>query len=105
MERVIADTGFVVALANRLDDRHADVAPIYAQLRSYSQAVEGYGLNQFSNTLPLTKPTHERRMGNYPKICYAGLRAVPGGNAQRIIRGRVVCVMAAGKSWKRESDC
>ena len=31
MERVIADTGFVVALANRLDDRHADVAPIYAQ--------------------------------------------------------------------------
>jgi uncharacterized protein len=31
MERVIADTGFVVALVNRLDDRHADVAPIYAQ--------------------------------------------------------------------------
>ena len=31
MERVIADTGFVVALANRLDDRHADVVPIYAQ--------------------------------------------------------------------------
>lgn len=31
MERVIADTGFVVALANRLDNRHADVAPIYAQ--------------------------------------------------------------------------
>ncbi|OIP69215.1 MAG: twitching motility protein PilT [Oscillatoriales cyanobacterium CG2_30_40_61] len=33
MERVIADTGFVVALANRLDQRHADVTPIYLQYR------------------------------------------------------------------------
>ncbi|MGF1515543.1 MAG: type II toxin-antitoxin system VapC family toxin [Elainellaceae cyanobacterium] len=31
MERVIADTGFVVALANRSDNRHGDVAQIYLQ--------------------------------------------------------------------------
>lgn len=31
MERVIADTGFVVALANLSDRRHADVSPIYLQ--------------------------------------------------------------------------
>ena len=31
MERVIADTGFIVALANRSDKRHTDVAPIYLQ--------------------------------------------------------------------------
>ncbi|MEM8808907.1 MAG: PIN domain-containing protein [Cyanobacteria bacterium P01_G01_bin.38] len=31
MEVVIADTGFVVALANRSDQRHAEVRPIYLQ--------------------------------------------------------------------------
>ena len=31
MERVLADTGFVVALANRADKRHSDVLPIYQQ--------------------------------------------------------------------------
>ena len=31
MERVIAHTGFVVALVNRADKRHADVTPIYLQ--------------------------------------------------------------------------
>ncbi|MEL6779508.1 MAG: PIN domain-containing protein, partial [Cyanobacteria bacterium J06597_16] len=29
MESVIADSGFVVALVNRLDQRHADVRPVY----------------------------------------------------------------------------
>lgn len=31
MESVIADSGFIVALANRLDQRHAEVRPIYLQ--------------------------------------------------------------------------
>jgi uncharacterized protein len=31
METVVADTGFVVALMNRSDARHADVCPIYLQ--------------------------------------------------------------------------
>lgn len=31
MESVIADTGFVVALANRADHRHTDVLPVYLQ--------------------------------------------------------------------------
>ena len=31
MEKVIADTGFVVAVANRLDQRHAEVVPVYLQ--------------------------------------------------------------------------
>lgn len=31
MEVVIADSGFVVALANRSDQRHAEVQPIYMQ--------------------------------------------------------------------------
>lgn len=31
MEKVIADTGFVVALANLADQQHADVTPIYLQ--------------------------------------------------------------------------
>ncbi|MEM9446986.1 MAG: PIN domain-containing protein [Cyanobacteria bacterium P01_E01_bin.6] len=31
MERVIADTGFVVALGNRSDQRHVDVFPIYLE--------------------------------------------------------------------------
>ena len=31
MESVIADSGFIVALANRLDQRHADVRPVYLQ--------------------------------------------------------------------------
>jgi uncharacterized protein len=31
MERVIADTGFVVALLNKNDTRHLDVQPIYLQ--------------------------------------------------------------------------
>lgn len=31
MESVIADTGFVVALANRSDQRHEDVLPVYLQ--------------------------------------------------------------------------
>jgi len=31
MESVIADSGFIVALANRADSRHADVQPIYLQ--------------------------------------------------------------------------
>jgi uncharacterized protein len=31
METAIADTGFVVALANRTDSRHAEVRPIYTQ--------------------------------------------------------------------------
>ena len=30
MESVIADTGFVVALANRADQRHRDVLPVYS---------------------------------------------------------------------------
>ena len=31
MERVLADSGFIVALANRADQRHTDVVPIYQQ--------------------------------------------------------------------------
>ncbi|MGC1308317.1 MAG: hypothetical protein WA885_13910 [Phormidesmis sp.] len=31
MEKVIADSGFVVALVNSSDDRHPDVKPIYQQ--------------------------------------------------------------------------
>lgn len=31
MESVIADSGFIVALANQTDSRHADVQPIYLQ--------------------------------------------------------------------------
>ena len=31
MESIIADTGFVVALTNRSDQRHRDVVPIYLQ--------------------------------------------------------------------------
>jgi len=31
MERVLADSGFVVALVNRTDQRHPDVVPIYEQ--------------------------------------------------------------------------
>lgn len=31
MESVIADSGFIVALANRSDKRHADVKPIYSR--------------------------------------------------------------------------
>ena len=31
MESVIADSGFIVALANRSDKRHSDVQPIYLQ--------------------------------------------------------------------------
>lgn len=31
MERVLADSGFVVALVNRTDQRHLDVVPIYEQ--------------------------------------------------------------------------
>ena len=31
MERVIADSGFVIALINRSDQRHSEVSPIYQQ--------------------------------------------------------------------------
>ena len=34
MEIAVADTSFVVALLNQVDDRHADVIPIYTQQAS-----------------------------------------------------------------------